>query len=62
MVIVFYSFIKAKLDDLYDELQRELQNQRNWVNDMETTLRNQQPISDEESKIRKQLETQKVLY
>ena len=48
------SCFQAKLDDLYDDLQRELQNERNWVNDMEATLRNQPPISDEETKIPKQ--------
>jgi hypothetical protein len=49
------------LDDLYDQLTKDLANQRNWIKDIEEQLVAQQPVVDgDENKVDRQLEQQKV--
>ena len=48
------------MDELYDQLMRELRNQRNWVSDTEQALANQRPASEDENKLKEQVNEQKV--
>ena len=46
---------------MYDQLLHDLRNQRNWVSKVEDTLATTQPISEEEHRLKKQVEAEKVL-
>ena len=48
------------MDDLYEQLMREMRNQRNWVFGVEQILLNQPAASEDPEKLDEQLQEQKV--
>lgn len=51
---------QVKLDEMFDQLLRDLRNQRNWVSKVEDALATTQQISEEKEELRKQVESEKV--
>lgn len=51
---------QGRLVDSYDKLAQDLNNELNWLSDVEQLLRDDQPVSDEAYKVQGQLEAQKV--
>ncbi|OWF34915.1 Dystonin [Mizuhopecten yessoensis] len=52
----------GRLVDSYDKLAQDLNNELNWLSDVEQLLRDDQPINDEASKVQGQLDAQKTLH
>ena len=51
---------QGHLVDSCDKLIQDLNNELNWLSDTEQLLRDDQPISDEAYKVKRQLEAQRV--
>lgn len=54
--------VQVRLDELYEQLMRELRNQHNWVCDAEQRLVKQPTPSEDESQLQQQADDQKVSY
>lgn len=51
---------QVKLDELYEQLMRDLRNQRNWFGDAEQQLLNQASVSEDKDALQQQLDEHKV--
>lgn len=51
---------QGRLVDSYDKLGQDLNNELNWLSDVEQLLRDDHPISDDLDKVKGQLQAQKV--
>lgn len=59
--IVYVVIFQGRLVDSYDKLGQDLNNELNWLSDVEQLLRDDHPISDDLDKVKGHLQAQKVL-
>lgn len=53
---------QGRFVDSFDKLNQDLNNELNWLSDIEQLLRDDQPISEEAFKVQSQMEAQKVNF